>query len=346
MSTMPVARWMRRLATAGVLLCVIVVVLGAYVRLSAAGLGCPDWPGCYGHITPIGAEQGAAAPVYAHRPLVPGKAWREMIHRYAAGTLGLVIVLISALAITARRQRLVSVPLALTLFATVIVQGLLGMLTVTWQLKPLVVTLHLLFGMTTLALLWWLRLSLPAGPWSRAAGPRAGRLDRGGAARTTRARGFALLGLAALAVQIALGGWTSSNYAAVACPQLPTCQNAWWPRADYRNAFVLWRGLDTDYEGGVLDNPARVAIHLTHRLGAVAASAALACAAGAVLRRRGLPGARAGAWAVLAALGLQLLIGMSMVTSGFPLWLATAHTAGAALLLLATLALLHSLASR
>ena len=118
---MPVARWMRRLATAGVLLCVIVVVLGAYVRLSAAGLGCPDWPGCYGHITPIGAEQGAAAPVYAHRPLVPGKAWREMIHRYAAGTLGLVIVLISALAITARRQRLVSVPLALTLFATVIV---------------------------------------------------------------------------------------------------------------------------------------------------------------------------------------------------------------------------------
>jgi heme a synthase len=343
---MPVARWMRRLATAGVLLCFTVVVLGAYVRLTAAGLGCPDWPGCYGHITPLGAEHNAGAAVYANQPLVPGKAWREMIHRYAAGTLGLVIALITALAISARRQRLVSVPFAIVLFATVIVQGLLGMLTVTWQLKPLIVTLHLLFGMTTLALLWWLVLSLPAGLWSATAMQNAGRLIRGGASPITSTRRLTLLGLAALAVQIALGGWTSSNYAAVACPDLPTCQNAWWPHADYRNAFVLWHDLNINYEGGVLDNPARIAIHLTHRLGAVVASAALILAALFVLRRRGLPAARPVAWAVLAALGLQLLIGTSMVLRAFPLWLATAHTAGAALLLLAALALLRSLSAR
>jgi cytochrome c oxidase assembly protein subunit 15 len=340
---MPVASWMRRLVTAGVLLCFAVVVLGAYVRLTAAGLGCPDWPGCYGHISPIGAERGADAAVYAQRPLEPGKAWREMIHRYAAGALVLVIVLIGTLAITARRRRLVSVPFALALLATVIVQGLLGRLTVTWQLKPVVVTAHLLVGLTTLGLLWWLRLSLPSGLWGAAARAGAGSAARGGGARTTNVRGLALLGLAALAVQIALGGWTSSHYAAVACPDLPTCQGVLWPHADFRDAFALRRGADIDYEGGVLDNPARVAIHLTHRLGAVAASAALAVAAVSVLRRRGLPGARPRAWALLAALALQLSIGVSMVLMGFPLWLATAHTAGAALLLLATLALLRSL---
>jgi heme a synthase len=344
---MPLERWMRRLCIAGVVLCFIVVVLGAYVRLTAAGLGCPDWPGCYGHMTPLGAEQAQdAQTAYAGRPLVAGKAWREMIHRYAAGTLALVIVVIAVLAVGARRQRVASVPLATALFAIVLVQAILGMLTVTWQLKPLVVTLHLLFGLTTLGLLWWLTLSLPVNSWGAASLQSAGRALRGGASAYTRAWRLAALGLVALAVQIALGGWTSSNYAAIACPDLPTCQHAWWPHMSFRSAFVLWHGLDIDYEGGVLASSARVAIHLTHRIGALVTTCALLLAALYVLRQRGLAGAHARAWAVLAALALQLAIGISMVARGFPLWLATAHTAGAALLLLATLALLRSLSAR
>jgi cytochrome c oxidase assembly protein subunit 15 len=329
---------MHRLVLAGVLLCFAVVVLGAYVRLTAAGLGCPDWPGCYGHLTPGATSAAAAQADYPGRPLDSGKAWREMFHRYAAGTLTLVIVAITALAITARRQRLVSVPLALMLLATVVVQALLGMLTVTWQLKPLIVTLHLLFGLTTLGLLWWLNLSLPMTSWGATSLGSAGHSLRGGAASVASVHRLAILGLIVLAVQIALGGWTSSNYAAIACPDFPTCQHALWPRTDFRDAFEPWRG--------VLTNPARTAIHLTHRLGALAATAALTLAAVFTLRRRGLSGARLRAWAVLGALGLQLALGISMVVKGFPLWLATAHTAGAALLLLATLALVRSSSAR
>jgi cytochrome c oxidase assembly protein subunit 15 len=340
---MTLARWIRRLCILGVLLCYGVVVLGAYVRLTAAGLGCPDWPGCYGHLTPAAAQAADTATAFPDRPLEPGKAWREMIHRYAVGTLSVIIIVVTALAIVARRQAGVSLPLALALFATLVMQALLGMLTVTWRLNPLIVTLHLLFGMTTLALLWWLLLSLPRGSWKASALHYSHSGSGGPATKLMLARRLALLGLIALIIQIALGGWTSSNYAAVACPDFPTCQGAWWPYSDYRDAFVLWRGLGINYEGGVLGNPARVAIHLTHRIGAALAAAALALAALFVLRQRALTGDRRWAWAVLGALILQLTIGISMVLETFPLSLATAHTAGAALLLLAALALVRAL---
>jgi cytochrome c oxidase assembly protein subunit 15 len=269
-----------------------------------------------------------------------------MTHRYAAGTLALLIAAIAVLALSARRQRPVSLALPLALLAAVIVQALLGMLTVTWQLKPLIVTLHLLLGMTTLGMLWWLVLSLPMSSWGVASLGGAGRSLRGGAAYIASAHTIALFGLAALALQIALGGWTSSNYAAIACPDFPTCQGSWWPHGDFRDAFVLWHAANVDYEGGLLGTPARVAIHLTHRLGALLAAAALTFAAVYTLRQRGLTHARMRAWAVLGALTLQLLIGVAMVVRGFPPWLATAHTAGAALLLLAVLALVRTSSAR
>lgn len=335
----PAARWIRSLALAGLVLCFTVVVLGAYVRLTAAGLGCPDWPGCYGHVTPSGAEHSVTAQAaFPSMPLNVGKAWREMIHRYAASTLGLIILTISIVSIRTRRQRLVSVPLALALLATVIFQGMLGMLTVTWRLKPLIVTSHLVFGLTTLGLLWWLWLTLRS---------ESGVVRSQFSAATVEAARLAwilaLVGIVALAIQIILGGWTSSNYAAIACPDFPKCQNAWWPTTDYRNAFVLWHGLGINYEGGILDNPARIAIHLTHRIGAIVATLTLSLAALSILTRNALAPIKLLALAVLAALALQLTLGISMVLRAFPLALASAHTAGAALLLLSVVALLRRL---
>jgi heme a synthase len=335
---MKASRWIRSLALAGLVLCFTVVVLGAYVRLTVAGLGCPDWPGCYGHITPPShLDIAQDNQVFPNKTIDEGKAWREMIHRYAASTLGLIIVALAILAFTTRRQRLVSLPLAWGLVAIVIFQGLLGMLTVTWQVTPLVVTGHLLFGLTTLSLLWWLCISLPQNSWGGAA-PAATATTVQSAQLIWR---LTLIGLLALVVQIALGGWTSTNYADIACPDLPKCQNAWWPDADFRDAFVLWRGLGVNYEGGVLSIPARVAIHLTHRIGAIVAALTLTLAAVTAIRRKASSTYVIAAYAVLAALILQLTIGITMVSRGFPLALATAHTAGAALLLMSVLALLR-----
>jgi len=342
---------LRILASTTSLLCLIVVVLGAYVRLNDAGLGCPDWPGCYGHLTPVAAAAdvgpgGVAADIAqaSGRPLVLGKAWREMVHRYAAGLLVLLIVVLAACATAWRRERLASraLSLTLTLPAIVIIQALFGMLTVTWQLKPAIVTTHLLLGLTTLSLLWWLTLGL----WRADRGPRPPpgslrEIDLPGP-RLRLARGLALVALVLLALQIALGGWTSSNYAALACPDLPTCQGSWWPPSDFRSGFQLTRDVSITAGRG-FGAAALVAIQLAHRLGAVLVSLALLIAAGAALRVRSRGAALPAAFLVLAALLLQLTFGISMVLRGFPLELATAHNAGAALLLLATLNLNHAL---
>ena len=336
---------LRRLALVAMLLAFCVVVFGAYVRLTDAGLGCPDWPGCYGHVTPLGAEQAQAGT--AEAPLHVGKAWREMIHRYGASTLGLIILVIAGFALRWRRHPEVPVALPLALVGLVIFQGILGMLTVTLLLKPLIVTSHLAFGLFTLSLLWWLWLSLrrrSTGPWSGTLSAAGGGLTAA-LLRPARPvlRRVALVALLALIVQILLGGWVSTNYSAVACPDFPKCQAAWWPEADFARGFDPWHGLGINYEGGILDHPARVAIHFTHRLGALVATLALLFAAVMTLRRRQETDSRWAAGAVLLALGLQLSIGIFMVLRGFPLWLATAHNAGAALLLLSTLALNRAL---
>ncbi len=326
------ALWYRRCLWVGAALCLVVVVLGAYVRLSDAGLGCPDWPGCYGHLVLPADDvtRDSAQLAYPERPIEAGKAWREMIHRYAASSLGLVIVLASLFAWLNRRDPRQPVILPVVLLGVVIFQGLLGMWTVTLLLKPLIVMGHLLGGLTTLGLLVWLLLEA----------------RRSGTALQPARRyipWLAVSGLVILIVQISLGGWTSSNYAALACPDVPTCQGQWWPEdSNFAEGFVLWRGLGINYEFGVLDAPSRVAIHFAHRLGALATFTVLLLI-GLYYRARSQAAAlRWAATLVLGAVTLQVLIGAGVVWFGLPLTLATAHNALAALLLLTVINLNHA----
>ena len=326
---------LRRLALIGMLLCFVVIVLGAWVRLTDAGLGCPDWPGCYGHVTPTGAEK-VEGKIDSYSPgweYDSGKAWREMIHRYAATTLGFIIVLITAIAIAYRTEKPVSVVYAVGLLVTVVLQGVLGAFTVWWLVKPLIVVLHLTGGMTTLSLLTWLWLRM-----RRVTGVVKPDVGATNIADLDGARRAGVAAVAIVAIQIILGGWTSSNYAAVACPDLPACQGQWVPKdMDYANAFVLWRGLDINYEGGVLDHPARVAIHFTHRAWALVATVAVLWAAWLAWRHAPTSLVRRGAMLAVGALSLQWLIALLMILKAFPLSLATGHNAGAALLLMALL---------
>ena len=323
-------RWFRRAALLGAACALIVVVVGAWVRLTDAGLGCPDWPGCYGQLHPaqVAGSVDSANAAYPSRPFNYQKAMHEMVHRYIAGILLLVVLGLAAYSLWNRRDPAQPRVLPLVVLGVVLVQAALGAYTVTLLVVPLVVTLHLVGGLTTMVLLWWLSLA-PA------------RRDVKAAERPVRR--LALAAFAALVLQILLGGWTSTNYAAVACPDFPTCQGSYLPRTDFREAFVLWRGLGRDYEGGVLAAPARTAIQFSHRLGAVLAGVLLAALAATAWRRAQTPGVRIAAAAVGGALALQWLIGVNLIWRGFPLALGTAHNGGAALLLLATAALLRQL---
>jgi len=315
----------RRLAWFATVLAFCVVVLGAWVRLSDAGLGCPDWPGCYGQLTwPTDAtEIHKANAEFPDRPYQGNKAWREMVHRYAAGTLGLCILGLAVLAW--RRRRAPGQPWKVPLFlvALVVFQALLGMWTVTWQLKPLVVMGHLLGGLATLSLLFWTALRASIAP------PGAG----------WRLRAFVIAALAVLVVQVALGGWTSANYAALACPDFPTCHGQWWPETDFAEGFVPWRGLGVNYEYGVLDAPARTAVHMAHRLGALTTVAVLGALAIYLLMQ-------GGAWrhagiVLLVLLATQVSLGVANVLLRLPLPVADAHNGGAAALLLLMVWLAH-----
>lgn len=302
----------RRLTFAALVLCFIVVVVGAFVRLSDAGLGCPDWPGCYGHLMVPGS---------AHD--IP-KAWKEMFHRYIASTLGLLVAGLAVLSVVKRRE---GVPRALpwVLLALVNFQGMLGMWTVTLKLVPWVVLAHLLGGMSTLALLLWMWLATEGG--------------RRQPAGDKKIRSYAAFALGLLALQIFLGGWTSSNYAALACPDLPKCQGAWLPQTHWREAFLHRHQPGVNYEKGVLDNRARVTIHFAHRAGALAVTVVLLGLIWALWRK----GAKIAAALVLTALAVQVGLGVSIVLLQRPLLPAAAHNAGAALLLLTLVAVNHRL---
>ena len=307
-----------RLALLATLVALMVVLLGAYTRLTHSGLGCPDWPGCYGFIS-VPSTDAQLAHAELHFPETPveaAKGWSEMVHRYFAGTLGCLILLLAARAW--KQRKLPDQPLKLPLFIllVVIIQAAFGMWTVTLKLWPQVVTAHLMGGFATLSLLFLLTLRLSG--WLPAlAIPR--RLQR-----------WATAGLVLVIIQIALGGWVSSNYAAVACVDLPTCHGQWWPAADFTNGFHLTQHIGPNYLGGQLDSEARTAIHLAHRLGAVLLTLVLVGLAWQLLKV-GMPKL---AGLVLLVLAVQISLGLSNVLLGLPLALAVAHNAGGAALML------------
>jgi cytochrome c oxidase assembly protein subunit 15 len=374
-----VYRHFHRIAWLAVVLALGVIVFGAFVRLSNAGLSCPDWPTCYGRAAwPSVAHEAADHAATAIRPLVPAKAWREQLHRHLAAALGVLVLVLALLAARRRRfgvaQLLAAaalVALAIPLYmrgqpvaagvlaatgeailllaawrwsstdhasldlsrvatltlAVIVLQALLGMWTVTWLLKPIVVMGHLLGGLLTFALLSWMA-------WRATNLPI--RLADAGKLRT-----LLLIGMALLGVQIALGGWTSANYAALACgTDFPTCVGLWWPPADFREGFVLWRGIGVDYEGGVLDGAARIAIQLAHRLMALVVLGHLLALGLRLLRT---PGMRGWAATLIALLVTQVGLGIANVKLALPLHVAVAHNAGAALLLFVLVTLLARL---
>lgn len=367
----PPYRHFHRIAWLAVALAFGVIVFGAFVRLSNAGLSCPDWPTCYGRATwPQAMSEASSHAASAIRPFETHKAWREQVHRHLAATLGTLVLLLALLA--ARRRRFgvawvlaatasigVGIPLymhgqheaafamaatgealllaaalrwsnddlsrvaALTLM-TIVFQALLGMWTVTLLLKPIVVMGHLFGGMTTFALLTWMAWRATDIP-VRIAG-------------VATMRRWLVGALVVVGLQIALGGWVSSNYAALACGNdFPTCVGQWIPPTDFREGFVLWRGVGVDYEGGVLDGASRIAIQLAHRGMAVVVFVYLLALAWRLLRTPGL-------WltgVMLAVLVLaQVGLGIANVALGLPLPVATLHNAGAALLLFLLVSLL------
>jgi cytochrome c oxidase assembly protein subunit 15 len=357
-------RHFHRLAWLAVALAFGVIVFGAFVRLSNAGLSCPDWPTCYGRAAwPSAAHDSLNRAAEAIRPVEPHKAWREQLHRMLAGTLGLLVF---ALALLATRKRPLgwahvlaaaaavacSIPLymhgrhapaaalavvaetllvvgalrwsnvdfarvSMLTFAVIVFQALLGMWTVTWLLKPIVVMGHLLGGLLTFSLLAWTAWRATGVPIRLAEAPQL--------------RRWVVAGLVLLGVQVALGGWTSANYAALACGNdFPRCVGQWIPPHDFHQGFVLWRGIGVDYEGGVLDGAARIAIQLAHRLGAAAVFAFVLLFALKLVRTPGMLG-----WsiALLLLACAQVALGIANVKLGLPLHVAVAHNAGAALLL-------------
>jgi heme a synthase len=315
----------RNLAWLAAALALLVIVVGAYVRLEDAGLGCPDWPGCYGRMVGVpesAAERAAAERAFPGKTVDTGRARKEMLHRYLAGALGLIVCGIAVMAWRRRGEPRRSPTPAYALVVLIALQAALGMWTVTLLLKPVVVTLHLLGGMATLALLIWLALRETALPPP----PSAAR----------RLRPWAAAGLVLLAGQIALGGWVSSNYAALACPDFPTCHGAWVPQMDFGHAFSPARELGMTAAGAPLPQEALAAIHWSHRAGAAATALLLGGLAVAAART---PGFAAQAAVLLVLLAGQIALGVANVVTKLPLALAVAHNAGAALLLAALVVL-------
>ena len=323
----------RRTSLAAAVLTFFVIVLGAYVRLSDAGLGCPDWPGCYGQLTWPNAptEIAQANEAFPERPVETHKAWKEMAHRYLAGLLVLVVIALNWMAWRGRGEERRLRGKTTLLLGLILFQAALGAWTVTLKLFPLVVMGHLLGGMATLAVLVWI---LQENRYGR--GYRAGPQLRG-------LRPLVLTALTVLVIQIALGGWTTANYAAMVCPDVPTCQGEWWPETDFREGFVLWREIGVDFEGGVLDLPARTAIQISHRIGAVITLVVLLYAGFRLARVATL---QRNAVMLITLVIAQFTLGVLNIVLKLPLVNAVAHNGVAALLLAVLVGLAYRTAPR
>ncbi|HED36058.1 MAG TPA: heme A synthase [Gammaproteobacteria bacterium] len=327
----------QRLSLAACLLALGVIVLGAYVRLSDAGLGCPDWPGCFGLLTaPEAAHELSRARLdFPDKEVHTAKAWKEMIHRYFASALGLLIIAMAALALRNRRDQSQQVVLPVILVGLVGFQGALGMWTVTQLVRPTIVTLHLLTGLLTLSLLFWV-LIRHSKPWFE----KIKDIEVKPSMKT-----LAKFAVVVLALQIFLGGWTSTNYVALYCPDFPTCQGVWVPETNFSEAFQFFKDPTVNYEGGTLSLEAGVTVHYLHRIGAIITALILAGLAlrilftvkSTVLRRQSI--------LLLALLVTQISLGIANVVLVLPIPIAVSHNAVAALLLLALLLINYSLVS-
>lgn len=323
---------MRRLVLTAIVLALLVVSLGAFTRLTHAGLGCPDWPGCYGliDVPQTSQEIAKAEQAFPERPVEQQKAWNEMIHRYFAGSLGLLILAIAIIAIKNRRQG-TPVMLPMALLALVTFQAALGMWTVTMKLMPVVVMGHLLGGFTTLCLLHLLYLRLK--PYR----------VPGGDTHIKRYAKFGVIGIVILTAQIALGGWTSSNYAALTCTELPICQSGWLEQLTFTDSFDLIPPERESYEFGHLDHASRVTIHVMHRIGAIVTALYLGWLAFVLFSRAQSQFFKNAALGLAIILLVQVSLGVSNVWFSLPLSVAVSHNVVAACLMMILITLTYSL---
>ena len=314
-----------RLAVVASIVALCVIVLGAFVRLSHAGLGCPDWPGCYGQLSwPVEAQAVEEAnQAFPERPVESEKAWKEMVHRYLAGALVILVLALNFLSWKPENRRAGFRLLSGILLTLILFQAALGMWTVTLKLWPIVVMSHLMGGLATFSLLLW--LAYRSGPSSLSQ-------------PLLRIRPLIIIGLSVLGIQLALGGWTSANYSALACPDFPTCHGEMWPDSDFSEGFILWREIGIDYEGGVLDLPSRVAIHIAHRTGALLVFIVLGWLTFRLLRNTQT---QPGGYLLGTLLVAQVTLGILNILLYLPLPNAVAHNGVGALLLAMMIWLLH-----
>jgi cytochrome c oxidase assembly protein subunit 15 len=319
----PPAHRLRVLTLVTLFLTFDLVLFGAFTRLTDSGLGCPDWPGCYGSVSPVGASASIAAAQSAMPtgPVTFSKAWIEMIHRYLATAVGVLILVLALVSWIERRRLSVSFVWPLVTLVWVCLQGAFGALTVTMKLFPAIVTLHLLGGMVLLAL-----LRAQAVNYTLAEPGCKGPVELRGRLRLALGLVTGLLWL-----QIALGGWVSTNYAVLACSEFPTCQGSWWPAMNFREGFTLWRELGQNRAGDAIAFPALTAIHYVHRLMAYAVLAAMVWLGWRLWRE---PGMRTTARALLLLAAWQFASGLTNVVLDWPLLAAVGHTGGAAALVI------------